>query len=282
TAQQAAPTSAPERIRIGWNVAEANLIHSVDPVYPAIAVAAHVQGIVILHVVIGKDGDVKDIQFVSGPPLLMRAALNAVRQWVYKPTLLNGQAVEVDTTVSVYFAMDGDRPAGHDKIDQSISSDIYRNGTAKFSLIIPDGWTTSSGIAHVPNGIGGLVAPDVRANLLIQRFRTTKNPVAFERTVDAHGPGTFAGYQKIGESVVTVQGKTCQVLTFRANGPPFASEAAGQTGIRRTVVFVPSEKYVIALTFSTPESRADSEDAVFEKIASSFQSTADSDAKPKQ
>src|SRR5579864_2132253 len=101
TAQQAATATPPERIRLGGNIAVANLIHKVDPVYPPIAKTARVQGTVVLHAIIGKDGVVKEVELVSGPPLLTRAAMDAVRQWSYKPTLLNGKPVEVDTTVTV-------------------------------------------------------------------------------------------------------------------------------------------------------------------------------------
>jgi len=110
TAQHAATGSPPERIRIGGNVAVTNLIHKVDPAYPAIAKVAKIQGAIVLHVIIGKDGAVNEVQFVSGPPLLMKAAIDAVKQWRYKPTLLNGQPVEVDTTVTVIFRLGDDQP----------------------------------------------------------------------------------------------------------------------------------------------------------------------------
>lgn len=100
-----APT--PKSIRVGGNVAAANLIHQVTPQYPAIAKTAHISGTVLLHAVIGKDGTVQDLQYVSGPPLLMRSAMDAVRQWRYKPTLLNGEPVDVDTTISVVFTLGG-------------------------------------------------------------------------------------------------------------------------------------------------------------------------------
>jgi protein TonB len=60
-----------------------------------------------LHAVIAKDGSVEDLQYVSGPPLLMKAAMDAVRQWRYQPTQLNGEPVEVDTTISVVFTLGG-------------------------------------------------------------------------------------------------------------------------------------------------------------------------------
>ncbi|HUJ30254.1 MAG TPA: energy transducer TonB [Candidatus Acidoferrum sp.] len=101
------PKPAMQRIRVGGNVQQAALIHQVLPVYPQIAKTAHISGTVILHAIISKDGTVQELQYVSGPPLLMRAAMDAVRQWRYKPTLLNTEPVEVDTTISVVFTLGG-------------------------------------------------------------------------------------------------------------------------------------------------------------------------------
>lgn len=97
------PPKPVERMRIGGNVMQANLIHQVLPVYPQIAKTAHISGTVVLHAIIAKDGTVQELTFISGPPLLMRAAMDAVKQWRYKPTLLNTQPVQVDTTISVIF-----------------------------------------------------------------------------------------------------------------------------------------------------------------------------------
>lgn len=101
------PPKSPERIRVGGNVQQANLIHQVMPVYPEIAKTAHIQGTVILHAIISKEGAVQELQYISGPPLLMRSAMDAVRQWRYRPTLLNGEPVQVDTTISVVFTLGG-------------------------------------------------------------------------------------------------------------------------------------------------------------------------------
>jgi protein TonB len=97
------PPKPVERLRIGGNVMAANIIRKVDPVYPQIAKTAHISGTVVLHAIIAKDGTIQELQFVSGPPLLMRAAMDAVKQWRYKPTLLNTQPVQVDTTITVIF-----------------------------------------------------------------------------------------------------------------------------------------------------------------------------------
>jgi len=73
-------------------------------VYPPLAKQARIQGVVILEAVIGKDGSVYEVHVISGHPLLQQAAIDAVWQWKYKPTMLNGEAVEVVTTVTVNFA----------------------------------------------------------------------------------------------------------------------------------------------------------------------------------
>ena len=85
----------------------AKLVHQVQPIYPQIAKTAHVSGTVLLHAIIAKDGSIQELQYVSGPPLLMRAAMDAVHEWRYQPTLLNGEPVEVDTTIQVVFTLGG-------------------------------------------------------------------------------------------------------------------------------------------------------------------------------
>ena len=95
----------PQRIRVGDNVTAANLIHRVEPDYPSLARSAGVQGTVRLDVIIGKEGSVERINVVSGHPLLIPAAMEAVRQYKYRQTMLNGQPVEVQTGVEVNFTL---------------------------------------------------------------------------------------------------------------------------------------------------------------------------------
>ena len=101
------PKPTQQRVRIGGNVQAAKMVRQIQPLYPQIAKTAHVQGTVILHAIIAKDGSVQELQYISGPALLMRSAMDAVRQWKYQPTLLNGEPVEVDTTISVVFTLSG-------------------------------------------------------------------------------------------------------------------------------------------------------------------------------
>jgi periplasmic protein TonB len=99
------PAATPSRIKVGGAVQSASLIKKVTPEYPAIAKSAHVSGTVILHAIISKDGSIEKLEYVSGPPLLMASAMSAVKEWKYRPTMLNGQPVEVDTTVQVVFSL---------------------------------------------------------------------------------------------------------------------------------------------------------------------------------
>ncbi len=98
------PTTNPPRIS---RMMEGNLIHRVQPQYPALAIMARVQGEVVLRAVIGKDGAIENVQAVSGSPLLLHAAVDAVSQWRYRPYYLNGEPVEVDTQVTVNFVLSG-------------------------------------------------------------------------------------------------------------------------------------------------------------------------------
>jgi periplasmic protein TonB len=99
------PAPAPVRIRIGGNVIAAKVRNQTIPIYPAVAKSARVQGTVVLHAIISKDGKIEQVTYISGPPLLVRAAQDAVLRWTYAPTYLNGVAVEVDTTISVVFTL---------------------------------------------------------------------------------------------------------------------------------------------------------------------------------
>ena len=102
-----APPPPPKRIRVGGAVQKANLIRQVRPVYPPLARQARIQGTVKLTAIIAKNGSIEKLEVLSGHPLLVPSALQAVKQWRYKPTLLNGQPVEVVTQVDVNFTLTG-------------------------------------------------------------------------------------------------------------------------------------------------------------------------------
>lgn len=95
----------PQRVRISQGVTKGLLIHKQEPVYPTLARAARVQGEVVLSAVIDTNGQITNLQLVSGHPMLVPNAITAVKQWRYKPYLLNGQPVEVETTITVIFSL---------------------------------------------------------------------------------------------------------------------------------------------------------------------------------
>ncbi|OYW10413.1 MAG: hypothetical protein B7X34_04585 [Acidobacteriia bacterium 12-62-4] len=97
----------PKRISVGGTVQAARLVRQVTPAYPPLAKSARIAGTVRLEAVIGPDGSVQQLRAVSGHPLLTKAALDAVREWRYQPTLLNGRAVEVATVIDVNFVLGG-------------------------------------------------------------------------------------------------------------------------------------------------------------------------------
>jgi len=102
---QALSSAPPARIRVSGDMALKSLNHKIDPTYPDEARANRIQGTVVLHVVIGTDGSIKEMEAVSGDPALVKAATVAVQQWKYKPTLMNAEPVEVDTIVKVDFRL---------------------------------------------------------------------------------------------------------------------------------------------------------------------------------
>ena len=103
-----APPASPKkitRIRQGGNITAKMLIHKVQTKYPQEAKDKRISGTVRLHVIITRDGSVTQIEVLSGDPLLVESSLDAVRQWKYRPTLLNGEPVEVDTTIDLIFSL---------------------------------------------------------------------------------------------------------------------------------------------------------------------------------
>jgi protein TonB len=106
----APPPPPPPRItrtKVGGQVQAAKIISRPNPIYPPLARQARIQGKVLLHAIIDKTGHVSELQVLSGHPLLVKAALDAVQKWQYQPTILNGEPVEVDTTIDVNFVLGG-------------------------------------------------------------------------------------------------------------------------------------------------------------------------------
>jgi protein TonB len=97
--------SPPQIVRPGGDIKEPRKTHEARPVYPPVAIAARVEGVVIINATIGTDGSVVNVRVTRSVPLLDQAALDAVRQWRFTPTLLNGVPVEVLMAVTVNFTL---------------------------------------------------------------------------------------------------------------------------------------------------------------------------------
>lgn len=99
--------ATPQRVRVSSGVSTGMLVRKVPPSYPPLARQARIQGTVILQATISKEGSIENLQLISGHPMLAPAAIEAVKQWKYKPYLLNGEPVEVETQVQVNFTLAG-------------------------------------------------------------------------------------------------------------------------------------------------------------------------------
>jgi len=95
----------PQRVRVSSGVMQALLVKKVPPQYPQDAKDQHIQGVVVLKAVINKEGNVSNLELVSGHPMLAPGAIEAVKQWKYRPYLLNGEPVEVESQVQVNFTL---------------------------------------------------------------------------------------------------------------------------------------------------------------------------------
>jgi protein TonB len=99
--------ATPQRVRLSAGVTQGLLVKRVQPAYPPLARQARIQGTVVLQAQISKAGDIENLQLISGHPMLAPAAIEAVKQWKYRPYLLNGEPVEVETQVQVNFTLAG-------------------------------------------------------------------------------------------------------------------------------------------------------------------------------
>ena len=99
--------ATPQRVRVSQGVSQGLLIHRVQPMYPPLARQARIQGTVVLQAEISKDGTIENLRLISGHPMLAPSAIEAVRQWRYKPYFLNGEPVAVETQITVNFTLAG-------------------------------------------------------------------------------------------------------------------------------------------------------------------------------
>ena len=92
-------------VKLSEGVLDAQLVSRIEPRYPPLALQMRQTGTVVLHAIISRDGHINALEVVSGSPFFVKAALDAVRQWRYRPTMLNGEPVEVETTITVVFRL---------------------------------------------------------------------------------------------------------------------------------------------------------------------------------
>jgi TonB family protein len=188
----------PRPVRVPGNVASAMLIHQVMPVYPAAAKEQHIEGTLLLHAIIGKDGTLQNLTYISGPPILMYSAMEAVKEWQYKPTLLNGEPVEVDTTISVLYTLGGK------SLTDVQESAPPQPGNETFSA---DAFAPSPGTTRVP--------PNVAAGYVIHQVAPVYPPIA----KTAHISGTVVLHAIIAKDGTIEQLKV-------VSGPPLLLKSA--------------------------------------------------------
>ncbi len=190
-------------VRVGGDISEPKKIRDLKPVYPADAQAAGIQGLVILEAVIGTDGAVRSAKVLRGQPLLDEAAVGAVVQWRYTPTLLNGEPVEVVMTVTVNFTL-----------GQSASGEAP-TGVAAFdpNRLVPQAASTAPVPDAFPHAVR--VGGDVKEPKKIRDMR----PVYPQAALDGGVQGIV-----ILEIVVDPAGKVAQVKILR--GQPLLDDAA--------------------------------------------------------
>jgi TonB family protein len=175
-AQGAAGPQPQMPVRVGGAIRAPQRIFNVDPVYPAVAQNARVQGVVILEVTIGTTGHVEGARILRGVPLLDQAALDAVQQWQYTPTLLNGVAVPVIMTVTVNFALQ-DRPGD--------AANVMPSGRGSANMVLSDEDARREPFLLAP-GRAGLLQLGMPVDALYRRI-----PRPQTRLVDVQQEGNF-------------------------------------------------------------------------------------------
>ena len=118
SAAQETPQTPAQAVHVSAEVAADLLVSKVDPLYPPLARQARIQGVVRLKVIVGNTGDIEDVQLVSGHPMLAPAAIAAVKQWKYRPYLLNGEPIRADIQVQINFTLSNNPPAADVAGDQ--------------------------------------------------------------------------------------------------------------------------------------------------------------------
>jgi len=183
-AEDGTPTaglSDTDPLRVASWVAAGSLISKVDPVYPAQAKAAGVQGAVVLKAIISNKGMVESLQVVSGPPALTGSALDAVRQWRYQPYLLNGEPAAVQTTVTVNFSLDGGTAVRSQPAVLNVS---YRPQSAA-----PQ---TAATAAHGVGAIAGVIVDPTGALVPRAKVTATNTDTGVQTTASTDNTGSYS------------------------------------------------------------------------------------------
>ena len=173
------PQESPQsRLRLAADVAEGNLLSKVEPAYPQMAKIAHVEGDVVLSAYIGKTGLIENLRAVSGHPLLIQSAMDAVRQWKYKPYMVNGEPVAVETTVTVKYRMPGSAATPRKlRISSGVANDNKISGTD------PD-YPLEAKRQHIQGDVLLRIIIDERGNVA-DALVTSGDPILAEAAVSA-------------------------------------------------------------------------------------------------
>jgi TonB family protein len=245
-----APVAAQEPVRVGGDIKEPRRITSVAPVYPAIAQQAGVQGIVIIEAVIGTDGGVQSARVLRPVPLLDQAALDAVTQWRYTPTLLNGQPVPVIMTVTVTFSLDGQQAAREVYPDpllmQRPADDVaglldYAKALQARGLLAETEKTLERALAVVQaqraRASAQALASSANANTPLRVGGDIKEPALLKRVDPVYPAGTVPAGPTIAEIVIGGDGRVTEVRILRSTGVTVDTAA---TAALRQWVFQPT------------------------------------------
>jgi hypothetical protein len=169
---------------------------------------------------------------------------------------------------------EGEKSAPKNIVNQRLSGTLYTNGATRFTLTVPEGWKANDNLVEPRFGVGALTAPDGEANLVIQLMLTPDRPKTFAKKIDAQGNSLFSGYRKISESKVNVAGRDCEVLTLKYIDHRTVTRVEVEMPMVSRLVLVPKEYGFLVFDFVTLESLFDKELPTFDKIISSYRSTA--------
>jgi TonB family protein len=236
---QAAPTAeAAKSVNISDGSAAGMLLHRTSPVYPPEAKAAHVTGTVVLQGTISKTGSMEDLRVISGPPMLQQSAIDAVKTWVYRPYLLNGNPAAVQTTVSVAFTMDASpvAPASPSQGNTSTNEQAASGQPQRPAETAPAQANTPVGhwVAEHPSkgGIGSWweFRPDGSLTMhagVVVTFPITRSGNTMTRPGDTvNGPPRHFTFQVVGETLHLIQNVyemagVSEMAAFRQKAPDY-------------------------------------------------------------